>query len=812
MIHLLDSDEQIVDVLVNPSPNQWYNQSNVTEDVDNSLLSLAFTTPYQIDSSKISKVIAQDQDRQHRLFLISSIDDKDDNGLLKTIQCDGDHYALGFERPIPPTTLTGVTLREAAEFILQDTTYQLGQVDFDGIKDVVFKDFIFPLAALQQIKDQFGCVLKFRVEIIGKTITRFLDLLEPSDDFSGKQLNIDKDITGLDRQEDRDNIITRMIGYAYDADGHLVTFEDVNGGKNYIESAEAFAKWNNKGRHRYGVHQYQPEDGGDIDKQKMLAATREAFSLVNDATVAYQVTAAALEQIEGYKHEKIRVGMNVRIRDDHFTPSLLLTAQVKQTEMPELDDPSGDFVYQFGDYKLIDLKQEQQVADLQSQVGRRSPVWDGSGAKADAAQQAADDASQAANDAKESADNATQQVINLGTAVDGKSTILASHTEPTDTTSFWIDTSETLNVLKHFDMATGQWVKASATDFIDLGGQVVGDQIAPKAVTFDKISVMELSAIVANLGEVNAGILNGVTINGATIQSIIDAKNFLQIVGNHLHIEGENASKFIYNIIDTVLGQLVIEFGGIDSNGNRFPVGQTKFTELGLAVMTTGNTNQGIILNPQSVKVIFGDRPDGNNPSFGPDGAESGGGLDMNVFTTGSGAFRVRHGATYADGYFNTLFTTAFEANPNSTANNIYTRPKSGGIHLVTLAGTTNVLMEIRAARFTMSSHEKFKTNITPWTDSVWDAIKSTGLYSYNLKDDLSQGINFKHYGVIFGEGYGAPSMVSLPDGEHLDEHNYTSLTLKGVQELMFKVDEQQEQIDDLTKRLEALEGQTSGN
>jgi len=620
MIHLLDKNEQIVDVLVNPSPDKWYNISKMTEDVDNSLLSLEFTTIYQIDSSKIAKVVAQDRDGKHRLFLISNIEDKDDESLLKTIQCDGDHYSLGFERPIAPTTLTGVTLREAAEFLLQDTNYQLGQVDFEGIDDVAFKDFTFPLAGVQQLKDQFKCVSKFRVEMIGKTITRFLDLLQPSDDFSGKELVIDKDITGLDRQEDRDNIITRMIGYAIDADGNVITFEDINDGKNYIESAEAFAEWNFKGRHRYGVHQYQPEDGEEIDKQKMLAATREAFELVNDATVAYQATAAALEQIEGYEHEKIRIGMNIRIRDDRFNPTLFLTAQVNQTEMPELDDPSGDFVYQLGDYKLIDVKQEQQISDLQSKLGRRSPVWDGSGAKADAAKQAADDANQTANDANQTANNAKA-------SADGKSKIVTGPTAPEDKTSFWIDTSGGLNkpgVLKHYDQSREEFVDDSITQFTDMLGEIINKQIADGAVTVDKLDVKELSAIAENVGHLTGGLIEGVQIIGSEIESISEDGNSKVILfdgtitsynGDARIVDIDELGVNIYDVTDALVGGLRWASSG-DLNGLGVR-GAMDFISLGFALDPDGITSADWMFldNTQPSTTIWGSNKPGN-----PDG------------------------------------------------------------------------------------------------------------------------------------------------------------------------------------------------
>ncbi|GGE47553.1 hypothetical protein GCM10011391_27960 [Pullulanibacillus camelliae] len=468
MIHLLDRNEKIINVLANPSESKGYWDTKMTEDIDNSLLTFDFTTFGDIDFDKVIKITAQDQDGNHRLFIISDINKThDDNGLVQTIEADGDHVFLGKDKPLRPQTLTGATLETAAEFCLQGTNYQLGQVDYLGAQDVVIKEYLSPLAFLQQLKDQFKCQLRFRVDIVGNTVVRYVDLLAPTDAFSGKEIEFGKDIVGLTRKEDRSSIVTRMIGEAFDADGNLVTFESINDGKDYVSSPEAFDRWAINGQHIYGVHQYQPDDGGDIDKQKMMDATYAALENTNDAVVSYELTNAALEQITGYEHERVRVYMNVRIKDVYFNPALYLTAQVQHTEMPELHDKSNDFVYQFGNYKVVKVTTSKQIKDLQSQLFRHSNVWTSAKPTAVAAQQTANTANQTANTAADTANQAYTQATNAAqmaddalTASNGKNTNYYGPDPPDAPIPgdnwFVEDDNGTITAIKHWDGT--QWV------------------------------------------------------------------------------------------------------------------------------------------------------------------------------------------------------------------------------------------------------------------------------------------------------------------------------------------------------------------
>jgi phage minor structural protein len=398
-IHLLDTNERIIDVLTNHS-DKIYWDTKITEDQQDNLLTLDFTTLGTIDLTNVRYIVAQDQDGNHRLFVLNDIEkDHDQNGLIQIIHADGDHISLAQDQPIAPTTLSGATAETAAQYILTNSRYQLGQVDFLGSRTVKFTDFLSPLAALNQIASDFDAILRFRVEIIGNTIKRYVDILEPIDIFSGKEFVFGKDIIGLKRKENRADIVTRLVGYGpADEDGNFITFEGINDGKNYVEDADAYQRWNDGGRHRYGIFQYQPEDTTDVTPQKVLDATKDALKRRNDAVVEYDLSGAALEQIVGYEHEKVRVGMTIRIKDTYFEPALYLEAEVLRTETPELGDPNGEFTYTFGNYREVDISIPDDIKRIQSVLMKQQTRWT-------VAKDIADDAKQTAETAQQTADS-----------------------------------------------------------------------------------------------------------------------------------------------------------------------------------------------------------------------------------------------------------------------------------------------------------------------------------------------------------------------------------------------------------------------
>ncbi|WP_143287111.1 phage tail spike protein, partial [Caenibacillus caldisaponilyticus] len=383
MIHILDRQtEQVLDVLVNHSDSKIYWDTKMTESLDDNQLIFEFTTLADSPTAKFiipkNKITAQDQDGFHRLFSIETVEKvHDENGKMLIVTALGDHTELGTEQPIAPQTLAGQTPETAVQFVLAGTRYQPGQIDFAGSRTIKFDSYISPLAALNQIASTFGLELRFRVEVHNDgTITRIVDLLETDDVFDGKEIVFGKDMLGIHRKENADNICTRLIGVGpADENGNIVTFASVNDGKIYVEDDNAFQRWNNAGRHVWGIFEYQPESSTEVTPQELLDATKKELQNRINSVVEWDVTAAALEQIPGLQHERVRTGMNIRIKDEAFDPAIYLEARVLETEMPELDDPNGNFSYTFGNYHEVTVVVPAEIKAIQKTLFRNANAW-----------------------------------------------------------------------------------------------------------------------------------------------------------------------------------------------------------------------------------------------------------------------------------------------------------------------------------------------------------------------------------------------------------------------------------------------------
>ncbi|RKO63662.1 phage tail spike protein [Caldibacillus debilis] len=383
MIHIIDRQtEKIMDVLVNQSDSKIYWDTKMTEAIEDNVLIFEFRMLADSPAAKHiiskNKLTAQDQDGFHRLFIIDSVETSHDaNGKILFVSALGDHIELASDEPIPPQTLPGQTAETAVQFVLANTRYQPGQIDFAGSRTITFDTYINPLAALQKIASEFELELRFRVTVNNDgTITRIVDLLKPDSVFDGKEIVFGKDMTGIRRKENTENICTRLIGVGpADEDGNLVTIASVNGGKIYVEDEEAYQRWNNAGRHIWGIFEYQPEDDTEVTPQQLLDATKKEMEKRKSSVVEWEVSAAALEQIPGLEHERVRAGMNVRIKDEAFDPPIYLEARVLETEMPELDDPNGNFSYTFGNYRQVTVVVPPEVKAIQKTLYRNANSW-----------------------------------------------------------------------------------------------------------------------------------------------------------------------------------------------------------------------------------------------------------------------------------------------------------------------------------------------------------------------------------------------------------------------------------------------------
>lgn len=165
------------------------------------------------------------------------------------------------------------------------------------------------------------------------------------------------------RSVDEGNVCTALYGYGKslqtaDEDGNLtggydrkLTFGDVNGGQNWVGSADALARWgrpDGKGGKAHVFGDVEFSDCEDAAELKKLTKAQLAQSCV--PTVSYTVDATALARAgEGF--EGADEGDLVTVVDKVYDPPLRVRTRI--TKVVEDQLRPGEVTYTFGNYQTV---------------------------------------------------------------------------------------------------------------------------------------------------------------------------------------------------------------------------------------------------------------------------------------------------------------------------------------------------------------------------------------------------------------------------------------------------------------------------
>lgn len=169
---------------------------------------------------------------------------------------------------------------------------------------------------------------------------------------SAKRFTWTKDLVSVKRSVASDNPKTRVYGYGKGVEtesggyGRRLTFGDINGGKDYVEDADATAVWG----HPDGEGGILPAVASYVNEQcedaaQLLKETREYLSQVKEPKVTYTASVIDLYAF-GRSWEGVGVGDDVAIIDKGFSAEgVRLHGRVSQIERDLL---TGDATVTFG--------------------------------------------------------------------------------------------------------------------------------------------------------------------------------------------------------------------------------------------------------------------------------------------------------------------------------------------------------------------------------------------------------------------------------------------------------------------------------
>ncbi|WP_242315232.1 phage tail spike protein [Bacillus cereus group sp. BfR-BA-01355] len=350
VLHIIDfKTSQIVSAI---QPKDYWDDKRHWE-IKNNIDTLEFkvfdNTKYAATLMQQNLVLKEVRDGRIVPYVITEVEkDPDDRSVIT--YASGAWINLAKDDYIRPQKLEGKTVNEFMDIALVGTKWKRGKTEYAGFHSMTIDEFIDPLSFLKKIASLFELEIIYRVEVVGSRIAGwYVDMVKKRGRETGKEVTLGKDLVGIKRIENSQNICTALIGFIKKEGGEVLTIADINKGMPYIVDNDAFQRWNEKGKHKFGF--YTPETEQDITPERLLTLMKTELAKRVNTSISYDVQAQSIGRVFGLAHELINEGDTIRIKDIGFTPKLYLEARAIVGDESHTD-PSQD-KYAFGDYREI---------------------------------------------------------------------------------------------------------------------------------------------------------------------------------------------------------------------------------------------------------------------------------------------------------------------------------------------------------------------------------------------------------------------------------------------------------------------------
>ncbi|MCU4945826.1 hypothetical protein OCF15_12010 [Bacillus cereus] len=350
VLHIIDfKTSQIVSAM---QPKDYWDDKRHWE-IKNNIDTLEFkvfdNTKYAATLMQQNLVLKEVRDGRIVPYVITEVEkDPDDRSVIT--YASGAWINLAKDDYIRPQKIEGKTVNEFMDIALVGTKWKRGKTEYAGFHSMTIDEFIDPLSFLKKIASLFELEIIYRVEVVGSRIAGwYVDMVKKRGRETGKEVTLGKDLVGIKRIENSQNICTALIGFIKKEGGEVLTISDMNKGIPYIVDNDAFQRWNEKGKYKFGF--YTPETEEDITPERLLTLMKIELAKRVNTSVSYDVQAQSIGRVFGLAHELINEGDTIRIKDIGFTPKLYLEARAIAGDESHTD-PSQD-KYAFGDYREI---------------------------------------------------------------------------------------------------------------------------------------------------------------------------------------------------------------------------------------------------------------------------------------------------------------------------------------------------------------------------------------------------------------------------------------------------------------------------
>ncbi|MDZ4500958.1 phage tail spike protein [Bacillus cereus] len=351
-LHVIDfKTDQIV---ANIQPQDYWDDIRHWE-IKNNIDTLEFkvfdNTEHAATLMQQNLVLKEVRDGRIVPYVINNEAEKDSRDRSLTVRASGAWVQIAKDGYIMPQRIEGKTVNQFMDMALAGTKWKRGKTEYAGFHTMTIDTIIDPLTFLKKIASLFDLEIQYRVEVVGSQIVSwYVDMVKKRGRDTGKEVTLGKDLIGVRRIEHSRDVCTALVGFVKGEGDTIITVEKINDGLPYITDSDAFQRWNEKGKHKFGFYSPETEEQ-NMTPQRLLTLMKTEFAKRVNTSVVYDVEAAAIGRVFGLSHELINEGDTIRIKDTGFTQKLYLEARAIVGDESHTN-PSQD-KYAFGDYREI---------------------------------------------------------------------------------------------------------------------------------------------------------------------------------------------------------------------------------------------------------------------------------------------------------------------------------------------------------------------------------------------------------------------------------------------------------------------------
>lgn len=278
-----------------------------------------------------------------------------------------------------PTTFTSASVEDVMKYILLDTNFYFGYTDLENDVNFTIDNPVTKLQALIDFCDQNDLEFDFEYELNGNIIVkRSINVVSEIGQDLGKVFIRDIDLLSVEREEDRNKLVTAMKGYAV-VDGQRISFKDLSPklpsgysfikGSDYIVSDKAFENYAVDGVHLWGVF----NDPEARSPQELFDNTLKTLQKYDKPLYTYQVGVVYLNDLLDKDYIPYGLGDKVLIQDKTLVPELYLQARIRKLATSIYHPEKGEIT--LGDYIAIAPKRSDAIDRLQDQINKQESQW-----------------------------------------------------------------------------------------------------------------------------------------------------------------------------------------------------------------------------------------------------------------------------------------------------------------------------------------------------------------------------------------------------------------------------------------------------